>query len=298
MLKVERLDGTTLQETIFYWGALQANAATNMIRVGPLPAGENGQPLTNTWMRLDLPVALGGRQTSSRPQPNPLLTAPLDNLQFGVLSGLAGLEVRWGYAGVGSGGAERYWVADAFPPGASARGSSGGATVLWEGLGRVLSPAEEQSIGVVTGDGTVFSVQELDSLAARYQNAAGGLARELGQPWSRAEWTATGEAGSNTRDTTVLPSFQRPLIEQGLNALIERLAQRIAAGDDHVEVGFLRARTDIFRLRQGVLGTTLAGRLLTSPAAAELVQRSESAVATDKVFADYFERANKPRAAD
>jgi hypothetical protein len=58
-----------------------------------------------------------------------------------------------------------------------------------------------------------------------------------------------------------------------------------------VEVGFLRARTDIFRLRQGVLGTAIAGRLLTSPAAADLVQRSESAVATDKVFADYFARA-------
>lgn len=297
MLKVERLDGNTLHETVFYWGAPQPNAPTNLIRVGPLPTGENGQPLTNTWMRLDLPVALGARSSSAGPQPNPLLTAPLDNLQFGVLSGAAGLEVRWGYAGVGSGGAERYWVADAFPPGAMARGTSGGATVLWEGLGSVLSPTEEQSIGVITGDGTAFSVQELDSLVARYQNAAGGLARELGLTWARAEWAKSGDAGSNARDAVVMARTQGPLIEQGLNALIDRLAQRIAAGDDHVEVGFLRARTDIFRLRQGVLGTTLAGRLLTSPAAAELVQRSESGVATDKVFADYFERVNKPRAA-
>jgi hypothetical protein len=82
-----------------------------------------------------------------------------------------------------------------------------------------------------------------------------------------------------------------PLIEPGLDSLIGRISQRIAAADDHVEVGFLRARTDIFRLRQGVLGTAIAGRLLTSPAAADLVQRSESAVATDKVFADYFTRA-------
>jgi hypothetical protein len=296
MLKVQRQQDGTLQETIFYWGALQPNAPTNMVRVGPLPTGENGQVPTNAWMRLDLPVALGTRQSSAGPLPNPLLTAPLDNLQFGVLSGAAGLDVRWGYAGMVSSGTERYWVADAFPPGASIRNNSG-ATVLWEGLGNVLTPEEEQGIGVVTGDGTVFSVQELDSLVARHQSAAGGLARELGLPWSRAEWTASGgTTGRNTRAATVLASPQRPLIEQGLNALIERLGQRIAAGDDHVEVGFLRARTDIFRLRQGVLGTTLAGRLLTSPAAAELVQRSETAVATDKVFADYFERVNKLQA--
>lgn len=295
MLKVERLSSGTLQETIFYWGAPLSGAASTMIRVGPLPADAGGQPLTHQWMRLDLPVALGTRQTSAGPLPNPLLVAPLDNLQFGVLSGGAGLDVRWGYAGIVSGGTERYWVADAFPPGATAR-SSGGATVEWEGLGTALSLAEEQSLGVVTGDGTVFSVQELDSLVARYLPAAGGLVRELGLAWSRVAWAATGPAGRNTRAAAVLASDQRPLIEQGLNALIERLAQRVAAGDDHVEVGFLRARTDIFRLRQGVLGTTLAGRLLTSPAAAELVQRSETAVATDKVFADYFERAAKPRA--
>jgi hypothetical protein len=288
MLKVERmLPGAALQETIFYWGAPLPNAPTHTIRVGPLPADANGLPLTNTWMRLDLPVALGTRQSSAGPLPNPLLTAPLDNLQFGVLSGAAGLEVRWGYAGVAGSGTERYWVADAFPPGASVRGS-GNATLLWEGLGTVVSAQEEQSFGVVVGDGITFSVQELDSLLARYQNAAGGLGRELGLPWQRPQWTATGPAGRNTRVSAVLPSNQAMLIEQGLNALIERLNQRIAAGDDHVEVGFLRARTDIFRLRQGVLGTTLAG--------AELVQRSETAVATDKVFADYFQRVNKTQA--
>lgn len=293
MLKVEReITGTTLKETIFYWGPVQPNAPQTMIRVGPLPTGDNGATLTNTWMRLDLPVALGTRMSSAGPLTNPLLTAPLDTLQFGVLSGAAGLDVRWGYAGLTSGGTERYWVADAFPPGAVVRNGTT-ATLLWEALGSVLSTAEEQTIGVVSGDGTVFSVQELDSLVARHQNDAGGLARELGLPWSRAAWTADGTAGRNARAAVTLPSAQLPVIEQGLNALIERLGQRIAAGDDHVEVGFLRARTDIFRLRQGVLGTTLAGRLLTSPAAAELVQRTETAVATDKVFADYFERVNK-----
>lgn len=281
---------TAPQETIFYWGTV-AKPTTTMIRVGDLPTGEDGQPLTNTWMRLDLPVALGARQTSAGVMPNPLLDGPLDNMQFGVLPVSGGSNVRWGYAGVAGTGTETYWVADAFPPGSSPTASAW-ARVLWDGLGEVIAPWEEAGFGVVTKDDTRFSVQELDTLIERYRNTPGGLGRELGVPWARPAWSREGDAGYATRDRGEPLTFKLPpLIEQGLTALIARLDQRIAAGDDHIEVGFLRARTDIFRLRQGVLGTTLAGRLLTSPAAAELVQRSESAVATDKVFADYFERA-------
>jgi hypothetical protein len=297
-LRVERqvLDTTTTpptpitQEAIFFWGTV-AQLASTMIRVGDLPVGEDGKPLTNTWMRLDLPVALGARRTSARVMPNLLLDGPLDNMQFGVLPAEGGGAVRWGYAGVAGTGTEAYWVADAFPPGSTPT-VSGGAPVLWDGLGEVIAPWEEAGFGVVTKDATRFSVQELDTLIERYSNTPGGLGRELGVPWARPAWSREGDAGYATRDKGEPLTFKLPpLIEQGLTALIARLEQRIAAGDDHIEVGFLRARTDIFRLRQGVLGTTLAGRLLTSPAAAELVQRSESAVATDKVFADYFERA-------
>jgi hypothetical protein len=291
-----------LQETIFYWGTI-ANPANTMIRVDDLPTDGAGAPLTDTWMRLDLPVARGTRQTSSGVLPNPLLTEPLDNLQFGVLSGATGASVRWGYAGVAGSGTESYWVADAFPPGSELRPATGFGAV-WDALGEMLAPFEEQSFGVVTSDGFRFSVQELDALIERYRKLPGGIGRELGEAWERDAWEGRGDDGSRSNRAKAAPtraialgalaaSAQTlpPLIEQGLNALIARLDQRIAAGDDHVEVGFLRTRTDIFRLRQGVLGTTLAGRLLTSPAAAELVQRSETAVATDKVFADYFDRA-------
>jgi len=289
-LKVRRPGaGSSIIETIFYWGTLPA--ASNRIRVGDLPSNEDGTPLVGEWMRLVLPVSAGNRNASGQIVDNPFLTAPLDNLEFGVVSGAAGARVLWGYAGTVSNGNESYWVADALPPGASATGSA----VLWDASDEVISPAEEQSLGVVVGDFVTdftYHPAELDSLVKSYEAAPGGLVREFGEPWSRPAWSGVKDGVPlRQRPAQTLSSALPPLIEQGLDTLIERISQRIAAADDHVEVGFLRSRTDIFRLRQGVLGTAIAGRLLTSPAAADLVQRSESAVATDKVFADYFTRA-------
>ena len=77
-------------------------------------------------------------------------------------------------------------------------------------------------------------------------------------------------------------------VQAGMERSVQRLLRPPALPNEEEQV--------LGGLRQGVLGTTLAGRLLTSPAAAELVQRSETAVATDKVFADYFERVNRPQA--
>jgi len=269
-----------------YWGAKPVEAGPFMVSAGALPTDEAGQPLTNTWIRLVAPVSLLDRNAAGQPIANPLAGIALDNLEFGVLTDATGSGVTWGDCGTLNGGLESYWVADAFPPGSIPSPNSGAATWTQDDGG--VSDAENKSWGVsVDSQKGTFSVDELASLAETFRAAKGGLKREVGEAWAREAWTVTGRK----RDAITMPAFAPPLLEQGLEALMVRLDQRVAAADDHVEVGFLRARTDIFRLRSGVLGTAMAGRLLTSPAAADLVQRSESAVATDKVFADYFTRA-------
>jgi hypothetical protein len=267
-----------------YWGARPVEAAPLMVCAGDLPTDEAGQPLTNYWLRLTAPLTLLNRNASGQPIANPLGGLLLDNLEFGILSAGSGVGVTWGYCGTVNAGFESYWVADAWPPGAKATGPAG----LWGDDEGGLSETENNSWGVsLDAAGVTFVVDELKTLYETFDRAPGGLKREVGESWIRPAW----QGRVPGRPQKTLASAFPPLIEQGLDALFERLGQRIAAADDHVEVGFLRARTDIFRLRQGVLGTAIASRLLTSPAAADLVQRSESSVTTDKVFADYFARA-------
>jgi hypothetical protein len=267
----------TLQPAGFYWGAKPVEQGLLMVNAGALPTDDNGQVPTNTWLRLLAPVTLLDRNAAGQGIANPIANVSVDTLEFGVLTADTGAGITWGYCGTLNGGLESYWVADAFPPGSIPSTNSGPFT--WSRDDGGVTEAENNSWGVsVDGIKGTFNVGELATLAATFEGAAGGLKREIGEDWSRS----SGET---------LPAIAPPLIEQGLAALIVRLDQRIAAADDHVEVGFLRARTDIYRLRNGVLGTAMAGRLLTSPAAADLVQQSESPVLTDKVFADYFDRA-------
>ncbi|HEX6827855.1 MAG TPA: hypothetical protein VF104_02620, partial [Burkholderiales bacterium] len=214
-------------------------------------------PQDDVWLRLTVPVAqlgLGG--------------ARLNGVEFSVTGAQAGGRFAWGYLGKLANGRETYWVSDALPPGAQPTEAG-----LWQ-WAEQDAHLDDDALGVPL-DGFVRHVSEVDSLVASYrsyQNAV--LAPELGD--------APGEGAA-----PVNPH----LLDAGLDELIARLERRIQAANDHVEFGFLRARTDIFRVRQGVLGVEEAGRLLTSPVAAELIQRSDSPVATEKQFADYFARA-------
>src|SRR5690606_25144283 len=120
-------------------------------------------------------------------------------------------------------------------------------------------------------EGHARHIVELDTLVDSYTAYRGGVLKgELGVP-------------SVTQDATgaqvTVPAPNPPLAGCGLDDLISRLDTRIAAANDHIEFGFLRARTDIFRVRQSVLGVGNAGRLLTSPAAAELITRNDNPVA-------------------
>ncbi len=245
----------------FLWGTVPAQ--TEGDRVGDLPAA-------NAWVRLSVPMSRAG-----------LAGQKIDGLAFAVFGGEAASEVTWGYAGKAVSGTESYWLTDALPPGALAEG-----TWNWVAQGAVFSEAEDIGAGLpieavtTVPDARPHSrhVSELDKLLLNWKKFRNGvLTVELGEPASGPRTTATPP---------------RP-VDGGLDELIQRLDMRIRTASDHVDFGFLRARTEIFRMRQSVLGVDDAGRFLTSPAAAELVKRNENPVATEKEFADYFKRLNE-----
>lgn len=243
------------QSPVLYFG--ESGVVDDAERVGALPAA-------GAWVRLEIPAARTG-----------LASQKLDGIAFGMKAAAAAADVLWGSAGKLSNGFETLWVTDALPPGAKI--DTTGAPWQWTAQGdpQLVATIDDEDAGLglpVAGD--VRGVAEVANLLSAYQGFAGGaLMVELGSPGP----------GGNRANPRIL--------DAGLNELISRLGQRIEAANDHVEFGFLRARTDIFRVRQSVLGTEQAGRLLTSPTASELITRNDNPVATEKEFADYFDRA-------
>ena len=85
------------------------------------------------------------------------------------------------------------------------------------------------------------------------------------------------------------------LDETGLSRFIAFLEQAIAEGDDTVDFGFLRMRTEMYRIRQVILGSEEATKLATSPVLAEIA-KGESALATRQELADFYQRLKqKPK---
>lgn len=260
-------DGAVLRP--FVWG--QAPTTANGDVIADLPA-------TGQWTRLTVPMARAG-----------LAGQTIDGLTFVVYGGAAASQVSWAYAGKAANGFEAYWLTDALPPGAQADGA---ANWVWVAQGEAFDmqgdvafglPIEAAGVGQGQDTDRPHSrhVTELEKLLASWKAFhSGALTVELGEP-------ADGVRGTATPPRTV---------DAGLDELIARLDGRIRAAADHVDFGFLRARTDIFRLRQSVLGVDDAGRFLTSPAAAELVQRNDNPAATEKEFSDYFKRLNEKAA--
>lgn len=246
----------------FVWGTLAS--ATDGDRVGELPA-------SGVWTRLAVPMSragLGGRR--------------IDGLVFTLVAGERACQASWGQAGKASNGTETCWVGDALPPGALATGSwtwqTQGDTGVADADASHGLPIEPVPATTAPADPAARPhtrhVSELDQLLRNWANfQAGALAVELGEP-------KAGRTAASPPRT----------VDGGLDELINRLDGRIRTAGDHIDMGFLRARTDIFRLRQSVLGVADAGRFLTSPAAAELVKRNENPAATEKEFSDYFTR--------
>jgi hypothetical protein len=87
------------------------------------------------------------------------------------------------------------------------------------------------------------------------------------------------------------------LDEIGIEAYIDYLQEKIDRADDRVEFGFLRLRTDIYRIRQVMLGNEAGTKLATSPALAEIA-KGDSAVATRDELTGFYERIKRTSGGD
>jgi hypothetical protein len=83
---------------------------------------------------------------------------------------------------------------------------------------------------------------------------------------------------------------------KGLQEFINFLESKVAQADDAVEFGFLQSRTNMYRIRQQVLGQADASSLATSSTLADIATR-ESAYATQKDLSAYFLAAKERQVA-
>jgi len=77
--------------------------------------------------------------------------------------------------------------------------------------------------------------------------------------------------------------------ELGIEAYIGYLQHKVDQANDRVDFGFLRLRTDMYRVRQLMLGNEAGTKLATSPALAEIA-KGTSAVATKNELSDFYQR--------
>lgn len=151
---------------------------------------------------------------------------------------------------------ELRWVDDALPPGATA-GPVDVNTGPWTWIGMpTLAPAEDDF-------GTRLDGEEVrvEALAALQADLAVG---------------------------PLLPDELDGLGRTGLEPFVQALDARVRRADDHVDFSFLRVQSDIYRLRQLMLGTTSATRLATSPALANIIN-SESALTVRDQLLGYLQ---------
>ncbi|WP_190285596.1 hypothetical protein [Montanilutibacter psychrotolerans] len=134
----------------------------------------------------------------------------------------------------------------------------------------------------------------------------------LGRPALMAPFEPDhGVAPASTSSTTVGVSLTieklmaEPLLEQvlsphertqlparGIDGFITYLRTRADRADDLVDYGFVKVHTDMYRIRQLVLGNTEASRLTVSPTLAAIA-KAETAVASHERINDFLEKLRK-----
>lgn len=79
----------------------------------------------------------------------------------------------------------------------------------------------------------------------------------------------------------------------GLEGFIAYIKSRADRADDLVDYGFVKVQTDVYRIRQLMLGTTAASRLAISPALATIAQ-ADTAVASQAQIANFLADLKSP----
>jgi len=194
-------------------------------------------PVAGAWTRLE--VAAAAQWTAAGGNAAGIA---IDGLELAQLGG----TVEWGPVGKRDAlGGETVWFADDAPPGSTLRDSDLSAPT-WQSVPALPgTPPEEDDFGTVAFGGT---------------RASTALAE------FRSRWTQA-----------FLATDFRDLQETGITGFIRAVEARVRATNDAIDLGFVRARADIYRVRQYMLGADAASRLVTSPALADLAVREEGA---------------------
>jgi len=80
----------------------------------------------------------------------------------------------------------------------------------------------------------------------------------------------------------------------GIEEYVQFLEHKVDQANDRIEFGFLRLRTDMYRVRQMMLGNEVGTKLATSPALAEIA-KGQSAVATKNELSSFYQRIKQAK---
>jgi hypothetical protein len=208
-------------------------------------------PLTGVWTRLSVPASAIWGTDASN-----LGGLRLDGVAFIQAGGV----VEWGPFGkLDQAGNETLWIADELPPGATLQPAPDAATPVWADA----DPADE-----------VPTENDFGTLRVSDTRVSGAL-----QDF-RARWTMP-----------FLAEDFATLDEGGLDGLIGALGARLQVTNDALDLGFTRAQSDIYRMRQYMLGADAASRLVTSPTLAGIAVRDDSARAKSDQIREFVTAA-------
>lgn len=225
-----------------------------------------------------LPIALNDanialRQQASLPEPENWTRLELDaDAHWGkdgstlVGKTLRGVEfaqrgglLEWGPLGkIDQSGNETLWIGDDAPQGASLSSSVDESSWPFAPTGLTETPVEPDF-------GTV---------------EAGGVRTAIALNMFRQRWQQ-----SFLQDDFI------DLEENGIDGFVNAVDARMRATNDVIDLGFVRARADIYRVRQFMLGGDAASRLVTSPALADIAIREEGARAKSADITNFLKTA-------
>lgn len=213
-------------------------------------------PEPQVWHRLEVPA--------DRPwRPN---GATLENFHINAVEfAQRGGDVEWGSFGKTDANGNIYtYIGDDAPPG---------------GLLRVDNAQQPGWPWQTVPGREALDVPDFDTISE------GGFRRVTAIDGFRDRWRQPFLAQEMTR-----------IDENGIAAFLSDVEARLKATNDVVDLGFVRARADIYRVRQIMLGADAASRLVTSPSLADLASRDEGARATSKGIGEFLKDISKTAA--
>lgn len=240
-----------------FWGA--ANNLQIASETADLAARRAGDlPAAGSWIRVEV----------SADQPwlagkHPLVGSEIAGIEFAQKGG----DIEYGAFGkTDADGRDIVWIADDAPGAATFRtGIATSAPADW--------PWNEVPGRNYEGIGDFGTMLEGNS---RHVAAIRNLQGEWSQPFLAEDMARLGEVG--------------------LEGYLDEVEAKISATNDAIDVGFIRARSDIYRVRQFMLGADSASRLVTSPSLADLAKRDEGARATSEGISKFIDLARARKA--